>query len=119
MVGRPCNASASRRLAASGFVPDTALVPSDTIPRFLLLSRLEYPDSLRQANIDGDVMASFTIDTLGQVVGGSERITYASHRYFGDAVCRALRGGRFTPFRSQKGPLSAHLVDFPFQFRIH
>jgi len=66
--------------------------PTPRVPR--------YPDDLKQRNVDGRVLASFIVDTLGRVVPGSESITQETERGFGDAVCTYLRSAHFIPFES-------------------
>jgi TonB family protein len=56
-----------------------------------------YPPSLRAAGIEGDVLARFTVDTLGRVESRSVQIVETSHALFGDAVRDWLTRTRYRP----------------------
>ncbi|MBC7897433.1 MAG: M56 family metallopeptidase [Cytophagaceae bacterium] len=54
-----------------------------------------YPDTLRRAGVEGDVVAQFVVDSSGSVMAGSVRVVGASHPLFADAVRAALPSARF------------------------
>jgi protein TonB len=56
-----------------------------------------YPPSLRAAGVEGDVLARFTVDTLGRVESRSVQIVESSHALFGDAVRDWLTRTRYRP----------------------
>jgi len=49
-----------------------------------------YPDRLRNAGIEGTVVASFLVDTTGHVDARSVRVTSSTDPQFSRAVCEAL-----------------------------
>src|SRR5208283_2258225 len=58
---------------------------------------LQYPDSLKAAGIEGEVVATFIVDTLGMSDRQSLKILKSTHRLFSDAVRQALPQVRFSP----------------------
>lgn len=110
-AGRRCRPSVARQSVLQG---DT--IVSGEAP--LLYARLRptpkvprYPADEKRNNIEGRVLASFVVDTLGRVVPGSEVITQETGRGFGDAVCSYLRGVRFVPYERDGRHLSIELRD--------
>ena len=97
-IGRKCRPSATQLAidhADTIVTGEAPLVyarmrPSPPVPR--------YPADEKQNNIEGRVLASFVVDTVGRVVPGSEVITQETDRGFGDAVCSYLRAVRFVPY---------------------
>jgi TonB family protein len=63
-----------------------------------------YPRQMRMANVEGEVLVRFVVDTSGRVEPGSIAILSASHLIFGDAVREWLRRTRYEPaqLRSQR-----------------
>ena len=57
----------------------------------------EYPQALRSANLEGDVLITFIVDTTGRVEPGSLRIVRSSHPLFGESVQRWLPKTRYRP----------------------
>ena len=90
-------------------VVDREVVPWETnpVPR--------YPAALRDARIEGRVLARFVVDTTGRVMMESVMIDAADHPAFGEAVVESLRRSRFEPaeYRGRKVP---QLVARPFVF---
>lgn len=66
-------------------------------PTVVRAPRLRYPDSLRQAGIQGRVYAQVIIDTAGGVVPGSIRIIATPSRGFDDAVREWIGQAKFAP----------------------
>ena len=68
--------------------------------RIVTSAKPRYPESLRQAGIDGRVLVRFTVDTLGRVDMSSVQILESTHDLFTRAVRDALAGFRFKPPKS-------------------
>ncbi|HKS07080.1 MAG TPA: TonB family protein [Gemmatimonadaceae bacterium] len=77
----------------------------------------EYPEMLRQAGVDGEVVASFVVDTAGRAEIATLRILRATRHEFADAVRRALPRARFLPAEAA-GRRVRQLVELPFVFSI-
>lgn len=76
-----------------------------------------YPDILRKAGIEGEVLAQFVVDTMGRVEPGSFKTLKATHELFASAVREALPGMIYTPARL-KGAKVRQLVQQPFSFAM-
>src|SRR5262245_4409858 len=61
--------------------------PGSTQPR--------YPDILRQAGVEGEVLAQFIVDTTGRAEPASFKVLRTSHELFAQAVKTALPGMSF------------------------
>ena len=83
--------------------------PGSTSPR--------YPDILRQAGVEGEVLAQFVVDTTGKAEPGSLKVLKSSHDLFVQAVRNALPGMRFIP-AEVGGRKVKQLVQQPFTFSI-
>jgi protein TonB len=88
--------------------PVTAL-PGSASPR--------YPDILRQAGVEGEVLAQFVVDTTGRAEMNSFKVLKTSHDLFGTSVKNALAGMRFIP-AEVGGRKVRQLVQQPFSFAI-
>ena len=88
--------------------PDQAL-PGGSSPR--------YPDILRQAGVEGEVLAQFVVDTTGRAEMNSYKVLKTTHELFGNAVKQALPGMRFIP-AEVGGRKVRQLVQQPFSFAI-
>jgi protein TonB len=77
-----------------------------------------YPDQLKQAGIEGEVLASFTIDTTGKAEVGTFKVLKSSHALFTEAVKAALPKMRFLPAEIA-GHKVRESVQLPFNFTIH
>jgi len=80
-------------------------------------SQPRYPDILRQAGVEGEVLAQFVVDTTGRAEMGSYKVLKTSHELFGNAVKNALSGMRFIP-AEVGGRKVRQLVQQPFTFAI-
>ena len=87
-----------------------ALRPGQRAPR--------YPDDLRNARIQGEVIAQFVVDTLGHFVDGSFSALSRSDERFAPAVLDALRTFAFIPAQLVNGRKVSQYVHMPFQFSI-
>jgi protein TonB len=83
--------------------------PGSTAPR--------YPDMLRQAGVEGEVLAQFVVDTTGKVESGSLKILKTSHDLFVQSVRNALPNMKFIP-AEVGGRKVKQLVQQPFTFSI-
>jgi protein TonB len=59
--------------------------------------RPDYPQSLRSASLEGEVLITFVVDTSGRVEPGSLRIVKSSHPLFAESVQRWLPKTRYRP----------------------
>ena len=107
--GRPI-VTADTSIAESGHGPSTFRSLATTGP--------EYPKRLRDENVSGVVRASFTVDTLGNVVWDSAVINEETHRDFGTSVCMFLRRLRMTPFEANGRRYSVRIVQQEFTFEV-
>jgi protein TonB len=83
--------------------------PGSTSPR--------YPDMLRQAGVEGEVLAQFVVDTTGRAESGSLKILKSSHDLFIQSVRNALPQMKFIP-AEVGGRKVKQLVQQPFTFSI-
>ena len=77
----------------------------------------EYPSSLRDAGIKGEVLAQFVVGENGRYESGTLKILNSSNPAFAEAVKRALPGMRFSAAQIG-GQKVKQLVQMPFQFNI-
>ena len=80
-------------------------------------SQPRYPDILRQAGVEGEVLAMFVVDTTGKVEAGSFKVLKSTHDLFAQSVRTALPGMRFIP-AEVGGRKVKQLVQQPFTFAI-
>jgi periplasmic protein TonB len=80
-------------------------------------SQPRYPDILRQAGVEGEVLAMFVVDTTGKVEAGSFKVLKTTHDLFAQSVRTALPGMRFIP-AEVGGRKVKQLVQQPFTFAI-
>jgi len=76
-----------------------------------------YPDMLRQAGVEGEVLAQFVVDTTGRAESGSLKILKSSHDMFVQSVKNALPQMKFIP-AEVGGRKVKQLVQQPFSFSI-
>lgn len=76
-----------------------------------------YPDPLRRAGVEGDVLVSFVVDTLGRADMTTFTVIRATHDLFTRAVRDAVTAQRFTPAETG-GRRVRQLVQQPFSFAI-
>ncbi len=87
-----------------------APVPGTGAPR--------YPDILRSANVTGEVLAQFVVDTTGRVEVATFKVIRKSHDLFESAVRQALPNMRFLP-AEVGGRKVKQLVQQPFVFSLN
>ncbi len=78
---------------------------------------LRYPDMLRSANVEGEVLAQFIVDADGKYEPGSFKVLKSSHDLFTQAVKNALPNMRFDP-AEVGGRKVKQLVQQPFTFSL-
>ncbi len=84
-------------------------VPGSPSPR--------YPDILKSAGVEGEVVVSFEVDTTGRANVASLKILKSTHDLFAAAVRTALPSMRFLPAEAG-GKKVRQLVQQPFVFNI-
>lgn len=84
-------------------------VPGSAAPR--------YPDLLRSANIEGEVLVQFTVRTDSTVDMGTFKVLRSTHDLFTAAVRQSLATMRFVPAQFSGHPVK-QLVQMPFQFSL-
>ncbi|MDE3217499.1 MAG: M56 family metallopeptidase, partial [Gemmatimonadota bacterium] len=84
------------------------LVPGAVLPR--------YPDILRAANVEGNVVAQFVVDTNGRADLSSFRVVRSTHELFTAAVKNAVASWSFTPAQADGRPVR-QLYDVSVAFR--
>ena len=83
--------------------------PNSAVPR--------YPEILKSAGVEGEVLASFVVDTTGKAEPGSFKVLHATHELFASAVRSALPNMLFLP-AEVGGKKVKQLVQQPFVFAI-
>jgi len=76
-----------------------------------------YPDMLRTANVEGQVLAQFVVDTAGRVDISTFRVLSSTHDLFTQAVRQHLATARFYPAEIG-GRRVKQLVQQPFNFAL-
>lgn len=76
-----------------------------------------YPEALREAKVEGQVLAQFIVDANGQVEMGSFKVLKSDHPDFTQAVKEALAAMTFEPAQV-KGRAVKQLLQQPFQFSL-
>ena len=84
-------------------------IVASTVPR--------YPERLRDAGVEGNVMVQFVVDTTGRVDMSSIKVIASTHALFTDAVRDALARFRFRPAELAGRHVEA-LAQMPFDFRL-
>ena len=78
----------------------------------------EYPSSLRDSGVEGQVLAQFVVGENGRYQGGSLKILSSSNPAFTAAVKDALPRMKFSAAQIG-GKKVAQLVQMPFQFHLN
>lgn len=92
-------------------------VGADLQTRILASGKPRYPESLRQAAIDGRVLVRFTVDTSGRIERSTVSVLASTHDLFTRAVRDALPGFLFKPAELGGHRVRA-LAEMPFEFQI-
>jgi protein TonB len=86
-----------------------APMPNQPAPR--------YPDMLRSANVEGEVLAQFVVDTTGRADMSQFKVLKSTHDLFTNAVKASLPNMKFYP-AEVGGKRVRQLVQMPFQFSL-
>jgi TonB family protein len=84
-------------------------IPGNPSPR--------YPDMLRSANVEGEVLAQFIVNADGAVDMGSFKVLKSTHDLFTASVRNALPQMRFDPATVGNQPVR-QLMQMPFSFSL-
>ena len=74
-----------------------------------------YPDMLRSANVEGEVLVQFVVDTTGRVEMSQFKVLKSSHDLFTNSVKQQLSAARYYPAEIG-GRKVKQLVQQPFNF---
>jgi protein TonB len=77
----------------------------------------KYPEALRVAGVEGEVVARFIVNEEGRVEEGSVRFSRSDNRLFEDAVRATLARMRFKPAEIGGRPVR-QLAEMPFVFTL-
>ncbi|HEX7938006.1 MAG TPA: energy transducer TonB [Gemmatimonadaceae bacterium] len=80
-------------------------------------TNLRYPDMLRSANVEGEVLVQFVVDTNGRADMSQFKVLKSSHDLFTNSVKQALAQMRFYPAEIG-GRKVKQLVQQPFNFTL-
>jgi periplasmic protein TonB len=94
-----------------------AWTANELMMRMVSSAKPRYPESLRQAGIDGRVLVRFTVDTLGRVDMKTLQILQSTHDLFTRAVRDVLSSYRFKPAEIRGKPVTS-MAEMPFEFSI-
>ncbi len=88
--------------------------------RVIEWERPHYPDSLKTAKVEGEVLIQFVVGLTGQMERGSARILRASHAAFARAVIATLGSAQFTPavLDIEEGQRVRQIVQQSFLFAL-
>lgn len=78
---------------------------------------IRYPDEFRAANVEGEVIAQFVVDTNGRYSDGTFKVIKSNNPLFDDAVRSALPNMRFTP-AVVDGKKVKQMLQQPFTFSL-
>jgi TonB family protein len=76
-----------------------------------------YPDLLRSANVEGEVLVQFVVDTMGRVDVREIKVLKSTHELFTTAVKASLPNMTFAPAEVGHRKVK-QLVQMPFQFSL-
>ena len=120
----------STPLTNSGYAPgpvSAPLLPGDGVylpslvqdsPELLSAPTPAYPPLLRAAGVQGEVIVTAVVDTLGLAENGSVRIVRSDNPGFDAAALATVRAARFRPARMY-GRAVRVLVQVPVVFRLN
>lgn len=90
---------------------------TELMMRMLSSAKPRYPESLRQARIDGRVLIRFVVDTAGAIDLASVQVLSSTHELFTRAVRDILPAFRFKP-AEVGGHRVRSLAEMPFEFVV-
>ena len=90
-------------------VPGNGVFTSQAVDRIVVALRGNpqpaYPPSLRVANLEGEVLVRFVVDTAGRVEPSTVSVLQATHELFADAVRAWLPQTRYEPAQAAGRPV--------------
>lgn len=86
-------------------------------PELLSHPQVRYPDVLRQAGIEGQVMVETVLDTLGRAEQGRTRVVSSAHALFDAEAISVVLGSRYRPARVAGRAVRVR-VQVPVNFQI-
>ncbi len=89
----------------------------DEIPERISCPSLDYPRMMQQANIEGNVLLQFIVDTTGRVERGSAEMINSTHRAFEGPARNMIARCLFRPGRV-RGRAVRVLVQMPIIFAL-
>ncbi|MCH6548026.1 MAG: TonB family protein, partial [Gemmatimonadetes bacterium] len=89
----------------------------DEPPQLLSSPPLRYPEMLKQAGLEGDVVLDFVIDTTGHVEPRSIQVVSSLHPLFEAAARDVILGSVYRPAQARGVPVRAR-VQQPLSFTI-
>ena len=108
------NGAAKRTVPAGVYLDYQVEVPVTPRPNS---AAPRYPDSLRVANVQGEVLVQFVVNENGRADMSSFYVLKSSHELFTNAVRLALPNVQFSPALVGGQPVK-QLVQMPFQFNL-
>jgi len=90
----------------------------DVRPTVVRCPPVTYPETLRRAAIQGQVVVALIVDTLGHPEPTSLRAVKSPHDSLSIAALQAVQGCEFTPARLH-GRAVRVLIQLPLDFKIH
>jgi TonB family protein len=76
-----------------------------------------YPDELRAAKIEGEVLVQMVVNEDGSIMDGSIKVVRSSNDQFTKVTVETLKGWRFKPAQV-RGRAVRQLIQMPFQFSL-
>jgi len=118
-VGTPSGTSTGPRSIIDGDVPsdNTDWRGNELLMRIVTPATPRYPESLRQAGLDGRVLVRFVVDTVGRIDLSSVQIVESTHDLFTRAVRDILGNFRFKPAEARGHRVRA-MAEMPFEFQM-
>jgi protein TonB len=100
-----------------GASDDTDWRGNELLMRTITSATPRYPESLRQAGLNGRVVIRFVVDTVGRIDMNSVQVLESTHDLFTRSVRDALGGFRFKPAEVRGRHVRA-MAEMPFEFQI-
>jgi protein TonB len=118
-IGAPTGSATGPRsiIDGEGASENTDWRGNELLMRIVTSATPRYPESLRQAGVDGRVLVRFVVDTLGSVDMNSVQVLESTHDLFTRAVRAVLGNLRFKPAESRGHRVRA-MAEMPFEFQI-
>jgi protein TonB len=118
-IGTPSGSVSGPRsiIDGEGASDNTDWRGNELLMRIVTSATPRYPESLRQAGVEGRVLVRFVVDTLGKIDMTSVQVLESTHDLFVRAVRDVLGNFRFKPAESGGHRVRA-MAEMPFEFRI-